>query len=169
TVVASASDNVRVVGVQFQLDGAPLGPEALSAPYSAAWNATTSGAGTHMLTAVARDAAGNRTTSAAIPVTVGGSIEVTLAWDPNVEPTLTGYNVYVGQTSGVYSTRIDVNNVTTYTVTGLAPGNVYYFVVTAHDQTGAESGYSNEVNTTSTSTLAAGEPTVVVRIVAATP
>lgn len=30
-------------------------------------------------------------------------------------------------------------------VTGLAPGNVYYFAVTAYNTSGAESGVSNEV------------------------
>ena len=34
SVTASASDNVSVVGVQFRLDGANLGVEDTSAPYS---------------------------------------------------------------------------------------------------------------------------------------
>ncbi|MBN1674620.1 MAG: hypothetical protein JXR37_26470, partial [Kiritimatiellae bacterium] len=38
TVSATASDNVGVVGVQFRLDGANLGAEDTSAPYSIAWN-----------------------------------------------------------------------------------------------------------------------------------
>src|SRR5205814_1680242 len=40
------------------------------APYSVSWNTTTASNGSHTLTAVARDAAGNRTTSAAVTVTV---------------------------------------------------------------------------------------------------
>ena len=40
---------------------------------------------------------------------------------------------------------VDVGNVTTYTVTGLADGATYYFAVTAYDSVGNESGYSNEV------------------------
>src|SRR5437667_2606364 len=70
TVTASASDNVGVVGVQFLLDGANLGVEDTTAPYSVSWNTTTASNGSHTLTAVARDAAGNRTTSAAVTVTV---------------------------------------------------------------------------------------------------
>jgi outer membrane protein assembly factor BamB len=69
-VVASASDNVGVVGVQFRLDGVALGAEDLVAPYSVSWDSTTASAGSHVLTAVARDAAGNSTTSAAVSVTV---------------------------------------------------------------------------------------------------
>src|SRR2546425_565089 len=69
-VAASATDNVGVVGVQFRLDGANLGGEATVAPYSVSWNTTTALNGTHILTAVARDAAGNSTASAGVSVTV---------------------------------------------------------------------------------------------------
>lgn len=70
TVSANASDNVGVVGVQFQLDGANLGAEDTTSPYSVTWNTTTATNGAHSLTSIARDAAGNKTTSAAVPVTV---------------------------------------------------------------------------------------------------
>src|SRR5207253_2869203 len=72
SVTAAASDNVGVGGVQFKLDGVNLGAEITTAPYTLGWLTTTASPGTHALTAVARDAAGNRTTSAAISVTVGG-------------------------------------------------------------------------------------------------
>jgi hypothetical protein len=70
TVSATASDNVAVAGVQLLLDGALLGAEDTTSPYSVAWNTTTATAGSHTLTARARDAAGNQTTSAAVSVTV---------------------------------------------------------------------------------------------------
>src|SRR5215472_12615967 len=69
-VSANASDNVGVVGVQFRLDGASLGAEDTSAPYSVSWNTSGAANGTHTLTATARDAAGNSTTSATVTVTV---------------------------------------------------------------------------------------------------
>src|SRR5712692_422854 len=47
TVSANASDNVGVVGVQFQLDGAPLGTEDTTAPYAVTWNTATATSGTH--------------------------------------------------------------------------------------------------------------------------
>src|SRR5438067_3011418 len=72
-VSANASDNVGVAGVQFKLDGANLGAEDSSASYSVSWNTTSIANGTHTLTAVARDAAGNQTTSTALTVTVGNS------------------------------------------------------------------------------------------------
>jgi len=64
TVTATATDNVGIAGVQFKLDGANLGAEDTTAPYSVAWTTTTATNDTHTLTAVARDAAGNSTTSA---------------------------------------------------------------------------------------------------------
>jgi hypothetical protein len=76
-VTANATDNVGVVGVQFKLDGQNLGAEDTTAPYLVAWDTTTAGNGTHQLTAVARDAAGNTTTSAVATVTVNN-----LANDP---------------------------------------------------------------------------------------
>jgi hypothetical protein len=79
TVTAGASDNVGVVGVQFKLDGANLGAEDTSSSYSVSWTTTTALDGSHTLTAVARDAAGNATTSAAVAVTVANGGVVTLA------------------------------------------------------------------------------------------
>ena len=74
TVAANAADNVGVAGVQFKLDGKNLGVEVKTAPYSVSLDTTTLLNGAHTLSAVARDAAGNRTTSAATPVTVSNAI-----------------------------------------------------------------------------------------------
>jgi Bacterial Ig domain len=69
-LTAMAFDDVGVVGVRFRMDGAPLGTEDTSAPYGVAWYTTTPWNGAHTLTAVARDAAGNLTTSASVNITV---------------------------------------------------------------------------------------------------
>ena len=79
SVSANASDNVGVVGVQFKLDGANIGSEDLSSPYSISWSTTGSPNGSHTLTAVARDAAGNSTTSAAVVVNVNNVVAVTIS------------------------------------------------------------------------------------------
>lgn len=73
TVSAAASDNVGVVGVQFRLDGGNLGAEDTAAPYSVSWNTAGSRDGSHTLTAVARDAAGNSRISAPVTVTVANA------------------------------------------------------------------------------------------------
>ena len=74
TVSATASDNVAVVGVQFKLDGANLGSEDTTSPYSVGWNTTSLSDGSqHTLTAVARDGAGNTQTATAFTVTVNNA------------------------------------------------------------------------------------------------
>ena len=62
-VSASASDNVAVAGVRFLLDDHPFGAEVTAAPYEQAWTTATVPNGSHVLTALARDAAGNQTSS----------------------------------------------------------------------------------------------------------
>jgi hypothetical protein len=76
TVTASASDGGTGSGaasgltsVAFFLDGKSLGTDTTS-PYSISWNTQSATRATHTLTAVATDAAGNTTTSAAITVTI---------------------------------------------------------------------------------------------------
>jgi hypothetical protein len=81
TVSATATDNVGVVGVQFKLDGTNLGAEDTAAPYSVSWNTASVPNGVHTITAVARDAAGNSTTSAAVTVTVSNAT-LTFTDDP---------------------------------------------------------------------------------------
>ncbi|MBI2387773.1 MAG: Ig-like domain-containing protein [Elusimicrobia bacterium] len=73
TLSASASDNVGVAGVQFQADGANVGAEATRAPYAAAWNTGAVSNAPHVLTAIARDAAGNKGTSPAVTVAVNNA------------------------------------------------------------------------------------------------
>ena len=70
TVTANAADSVGVVGVQFLVDGNNLGAEDTTSPYSVSWDTSTATNGAHVLTARARDAANNSTTSAARNVTV---------------------------------------------------------------------------------------------------
>ena len=79
--------------------------------------------------------------------------EVTLAWDPNDEPDLAGYNVYVNQVGpGPPYYRLDTVSLDEiepdnpmYTATGLKNESYYCFVLTAYDSEGFESGFSNEV------------------------
>jgi len=81
------------------------------------------------------------------PVTSVFADDINLAWNPNPEPTLTGYKLHYGMSSRSYGVSINVGNVTSYRVTGLGNGN-YYFAVTAYDSAGHESGFSNETSTT---------------------
>jgi glucose/arabinose dehydrogenase/PKD repeat protein/chitodextrinase len=74
TVSATATDDVGVAGVRFLLDGAALGSEDTTAPYSMTWDTTTAPNGVHTLQARARDTAGNLgTSSSSVTVTVSNS------------------------------------------------------------------------------------------------
>ncbi len=75
--------------------------------------------------------------------------DVTLEWDPNTETDLAGYKIYYGTASRSYSAPISLGLQSSYTITGLAAGT-YYFAVTAFNQDGLESAFSNEVFTTIT-------------------
>ena len=74
TVAANASDpNYSIAGVQFMLDGANLGVEVTTAPYSFTWDTTTATAGQHTLSAIAYNSAGLSATSNQVTVTVDNS------------------------------------------------------------------------------------------------
>jgi uncharacterized membrane protein YphA (DoxX/SURF4 family) len=107
TVSASASDNIVVAGVQFKLDGANLGAEDTTAPYSIVWNSTLVTDGSHTLTAVARDATGNGATSAGVIVTTSNPPTLTIT-QPTNGSTLTGTTtVNVSYTTGGNLTGVD--------------------------------------------------------------
>ena len=55
------------------VDGLTIGGEVTLAPYSLAWDSTSVPDGSHTITALARDAAGNTATSAAVTVTVSNA------------------------------------------------------------------------------------------------
>lgn len=69
-----------------------------------------------------------------------------LSWNANADDH-TGYKVYVGTESGIYSAGIDVLNVLTFSVVDLTVGT-HYFVLTAYDAAGNESLFSEEVSKT---------------------
>jgi hypothetical protein len=75
SVSATASDNVGGVGVQFLLNGSPLGSEDMTAPYALTWNsATVANGGPYEVAARARDAADNQTTATIMSVMVSNAV-----------------------------------------------------------------------------------------------
>src|SRR5204862_7431760 len=96
-VSATATDNVGVVGVRFQVDGANLGAEVLSPPYTTTWNTRNVTNGTHTVRATARDLADN-TASSSISVTVSNDTTSPLVaaygLNEGSGPTVTDASVY---------------------------------------------------------------------------
>jgi len=74
----------------------------------------------------------------------------TVTWQPNTEPDLAKYRVYWSTTAGTYGThKAEVpKGTTTQVANGLTEGKTYYFVVTAVDVSGNESGFSSRVSKT---------------------
>jgi hypothetical protein len=72
--------------------------------------------------------------------------EITLAWDQNSEPDISGYRIYYGRESRSYTNVVDVGNYTSCVIADLEDGETYYFAATAYNTEGYESGYSNEIS-----------------------
>ncbi|HHL39593.1 MAG TPA: hypothetical protein ENJ37_03710 [Deltaproteobacteria bacterium] len=97
---------------------------------------------------------GSAGTSTAAPEGAAAATgSVTLVWSApatNTDGTpvadLAGYNIYYGASPGDYTAFRDAGNVTSYTLDGLNSGAKYFFAVTAYNEAGYESDYSNEVS-----------------------
>ena len=74
-----------------------------------------------------------------------GNTQVSLSW--SAVTGATSYNIYDSTSSGGPYTKVASSTNTSYSVTGLANGTAYYFVVTAVNSSG-ESGYSNQASAT---------------------
>jgi hypothetical protein len=74
---------------------------------------------------------------------------VNLSWNPSTSGAV-GYNVYRGNTSGGPYTEINpmLDPSTSYTDSTVLGGQTYYYVSTAVDASGVESGFSNQVKAT---------------------
>jgi hypothetical protein len=167
TVTATASDKVGVASVQFQLDGANLGSLLTAAPYSVSWNTAGASNGSHILTAIAKDTAGNSATSAGVTVTVNNAADTTppsvptglkataasssqinLSWNASTDNVgVAGYKIYRG------GSQIGTSAATSYGNTGLSASTSYTYTVAAYDAAGNTSAQSASASAT---TLAAG-------------
>src|SRR5215831_18687449 len=85
-----------------------------------------------------------------MPSAYGQSIK--LAWDPSADSGVAGYNIYRSQQSGSYpSTPLNgaaVIPTTAFNDSNVQSGGTYFYVVTAVNTSGVQSGYSNEIQAT---------------------
>ena len=78
----------------------------------------------------------------------GTPYSITLTWDANTEPDITGYILRYGTATGVYTNTIDVGNTTTLIIPDLATDTtVIYFVVSGYNTADLEGPQSLETNT----------------------
>lgn len=71
TLRADAVDDTSVAGLQFLLDGQPLGPFLAAAPYAFDLDTRSLADGSHLVSARATDPSGNAGTSAGVAVSIG--------------------------------------------------------------------------------------------------
>ena len=93
----------------------------------------------------------SRVSRIALLLLIFGSVQasaqsVTLTWDRNPEPEVTGYRVYYGTSTRNYTLSADAGNNTTFVVTGLDVSQDYYFAVRAYNGVGMMSPLSAEVS-----------------------
>jgi hypothetical protein len=69
-----------------------------------------------------------------------------LAWDRSADPSVSGYRLYCGTHSGVYTQTIEIGNATTTLISNLVEGATYFFAVSAYRPASLESSLSNEVS-----------------------
>lgn len=91
---------------------------------------------------------GTKNVPVTLVLTAPANGSVTLSWSANTEEDLAGYKIYRGTVSGSYGSPIAVldKGAISHTVSSLESGTTYFFVITAYDDSGNESAYSNEVS-----------------------
>jgi hypothetical protein len=163
---ANASDNVGVVGVQFKVDGSSVGSEDTTSPYSITWDSRTVTNGSHTITAVARDAAGNSTTSSTVTVTTNNtstcststatftnssfasqSGSFTFSYDAT--PSATGIDSVTGLSNGAAAAFTDLATAVRFNTTGTIDARnagAYAAVNTLNYSAGTSYHFSMSVN-----------------------
>ncbi len=162
-VTATAADNVGVTKVDFLVDGT-LKTTVQTAPYSYSWSTTALSNGTHSVSVIAYDAAGNTSTDSAsvtvqngdtqapsvpagLSATAAAYNKVNLAWTASTDNVgVTGYYVV---RNGV--TIAQIGSVTTYSDTTVSASTQYKYQLIAHDAAGNVSAAS-AVSTAATAT-----------------
>jgi hypothetical protein len=140
--------SVGVSGSQFSVGGMllPLTIAAgTSVSYQLTFAPTSSGSATANVTFVS-NASNSPTVESLIGSATAPQYSVALVWSASSSNDVVGYNIYRGTVSGGPYARLtstmDTN--TTGTDSTVQDGTTYYYVVTAVDSAGLESGYSSQ-------------------------
>lgn len=139
--------SVNVTGAVFSLSGLSSGmtlSPGQQVSFQVSFQPTVTGTTTGSLSI----ASSSGPSALTMNLTGSGALQhsVTLSWNPSTN--VTGYNVYRGTVSGGPYSLLNpsLNPSTTYTDATVQSGTTYFYVATAVDGSGSESGYSNEAS-----------------------
>lgn len=151
TVSALATDDVGVTSMQFSMDQVALSDAVAGAPYVVLWDTATVSNGSHALTAIARDAAGNSRVSTPVVITVNNSRAplistvdassistsgATIRWATDI---LSDSQVDYGPSVAYgFTTTADISLVSSHSqqLTALMPATPYHYRVKSRDAVG---------------------------------
>jgi hypothetical protein len=85
--------------------------------------------------------------SSAVAAAEAPGLPVTIAWDPNSEPSVIGYRVYIGTAPSVYTETVDTGSATSFVYQNGAAGLTYYFTVAAYVEGAVEGPQAPEIST----------------------
>jgi hypothetical protein len=151
TLTASGSSvtvsSASVTSREFSLAGIALPltlSQGQSAPFTLTFTPQASGTASATISFASNAAnavAENLTGTGAVPP----QHSVNLSWSGS--SSAVAFNVYRGNLSGGPYTKINsvLNATTTYNDSSIQGGQAYYYVTTAVDSSGAQSGYSNQI------------------------
>ena len=107
----------------------------------------TAGTQTGTIT-VSAAGASSKTIAVTLTVNAPTTSSATLTWNPNTDADLAGYKIYRATQSGIYGAALATvpTGTISYQATGLSANTTYFFVITAYDNAGNESPFSNEVS-----------------------
>jgi len=120
-VKATATDNVGVAGLQFQVDGKAVGNEITAAPYTLTLNTWNYPNGSHTVGAVARDWSGNKKT-------VAEAVTIANSGPPPVVPDLLVYGDALASpfTNTSWNATVDFANTTPVSANSTKSAKVSY-------------------------------------------
>lgn len=173
-ISATASDNVALASVQFQVDGQNIGAAESTGPFTASLDSTTLGNGTHTVAALATDLTGNAAT-ASVSVNVSNVARTTapvlsfiiptgmnnsarIIWntdEPSTSQVEWGTDTNYGNKTTANSTMVTSHLMT---VTGLTQGATYHFRVYSTDSAGNQAVSSDQWFKTSPLPVSCDDP-----------
>ncbi len=137
---SSSSAQFAISGISFPLTL----NTGQSAQYNVVFSPSTAGSVNATVT-LSSNASNSKATQSLSGTGVAPQYTVNLSWNPSTS-LVTGYNVYRGTTSGVY-TKINssLDPGTSYADTTVVAGATYYYAATAVNSSGQESTYSTPI------------------------